>query len=843
MQFLLLVLLFAVLPSAASAQPTDAVHRSVLANGLTLIVAENHSTPRVAVHLWYRVGSNNDPKDRSGFAHLFEHLMYRGSENAAGDYWNDMRRIGATGTNAGTAPDRTTYFQTVPSGALEYALWREADRMAALAPSLSQETLNSERAVVQNELRQNRAGPAGSVWTRVAAATYPGHPYARDTLGEIADLNAATVDELRAFHRRYYVPANAILVLAGDVDPTRATELVNRHFGSIPAGERISGPVAWAAPLPSPRRDVVADAVSVPRIFRIWNIPGYGTPAAIDLGLFADALQQRLEAEAGTSVAPVAAGSAYIVEQALGSQFIVDVTLTKDADLGGAEAWLTEQMETLARGALDEQIEGVAAKRRAALLARMERIGGFGGRADTLASSEGFLGDPMAWQRRLTRYASPESGAVTAAAKRWLDANHYTLAFVPASQPSNTAGQRPLVPPPITATAPFKAPDAVESRSVSGRRLAMISRPGQLAHLALILPGAERGDDRAGARSVALTALLEQPVSEGTVRQSLDRLGATVTVEEHPQAALILLRVPVDTFQRAGSILIKALRPGSLKDAVVVTAKSKIGERVFASRRNVLTLPQILLPTLYGRRAPDSETLNRVQLSDIEAMRACWRGGDLHAIYVGPDPHQSLPSLASALDALPQSNGATCAPNGTEIVRPGTVSTPMSGDQAMVLAALPLPPADTPEAAGLETALAILGANTTGRLDRILRVERGWTYGIAMTVSQNQGSRLLTLEVPVSATNVRETQAIVERELRRLGEESVTDEELRTATASIAAEKAARWETGSGAAVAIAHQTIGGTRSSDAPPTVDEVRASARQFLSREPSWILAGGN
>lgn len=839
---LLLILFANLLPIAAMAQPShEDINRTVLDNGLTLIVAPDHSAPLVAVHLWYRVGSVNDPQGRSGFAHLFEHLMFRGSENAPGDHWADMRRIGATDTNAGVAPDRTTYFQTVPTGALEYVLWREADRMAALAPELTQEALASERAIVQNELRQNRSGPAGSVWARVAAATYPDHPYARDTLGEQDELEAASLEEVRAFHKRYYVPSNTILVLAGDVTPESARELVERYFGPIPAGARVDGPEEWPLPLAAARRDVVADAVPAPRIFRVWNLPGYGTSEAIDLGLFADVLNERLEA-APTNDSPVSMARSFLIEQGLGSQLVIDATAESDAHPADVEGWLSEQLESTIANVEDRAITAAGAERRVNLLARLERLGGFGGRADTIASSEGFNADPMAWRERLSRYSSPDANAMRAAAREWIADKHYTLVFVPAASVSEQANSRPLTPPLIVETAEFVPPQA-ETTEVGKTRLTVLDRRGELARLALILPGAERNDDRAGARAIALAAMLGQPASDArSVRETLDQLGATVTLEEHPDAAVALLRAPSDRFTNASDLLMQAIDLSEISHEIATTSASFVRADVAAKRSNVLTLTSHLVPQLRGGHASDAASLARVSITDLQNISVCWRSTGLHAVYVGPTAPEVIERLRTSLEQAVSESARNCAPARARAVAKNDIAINMPSDQSMVLAALPLPAVGADGSEGLNTALAILTANTTGRLDRILRVERGWTYGVRTTVSHESGSRLLTIEVPVALENVMNTRAIIEREMRRIGEEPVSEAELIAANASLSAERIAGWQTGDQAALKIARNLLsGGDGSGFQAAGAEVVRTSAKRYLMDSPSWIVVG--
>jgi zinc protease len=209
----------------------------VLSNGLTLIVHEDHKAPIVAVNVWYHVGSKNEKAGRTGFAHLFEHLMFNGSENFNDDYFQPFERVGATDMNGTTSEDRTNYFENVPASALDMALWMESDRMGHLMGAVDQARLDEQRGVVQNEKRQNENEPYGMAEELMTAATYPaGHPYSWTVIGSMEDLNAASVEDVQEWFKTYYGAANAVLVVAGDTDPQTAKAKVEKYFGDIPAG-------------------------------------------------------------------------------------------------------------------------------------------------------------------------------------------------------------------------------------------------------------------------------------------------------------------------------------------------------------------------------------------------------------------------------------------------------------------------------------------------------------------------------------------------------------------------------------------------------------------------------
>ena len=287
-------------PMLATAQETDPMptalpdipfEKFVLDNGLTLIVHEDHKAPIVAINVWYHVGSKNEKPGKTGFAHLFEHLMFNGSENFDDDYFQVLERVGATDLNGTTNPDRTNYFQNVPTNALDVALWMESDRMGHLLGAITQEKIDEQRGVVQNEKRQGENQPYGVTRQLLTENTYPkGHPYSWMTIGSMEDLNAASLEDVHEWFKTYYGAANAVVVVAGDIDPQTAKAKVEKYFGDIPSGPPVAKQEAWIAKRTGTHRTTVEDRVPQARIYRTWNIPPGGTAEADYLDLASDVL-------------------------------------------------------------------------------------------------------------------------------------------------------------------------------------------------------------------------------------------------------------------------------------------------------------------------------------------------------------------------------------------------------------------------------------------------------------------------------------------------------------------------------------------------------------------------
>ncbi|MDQ7077275.1 MAG: pitrilysin family protein [Robiginitomaculum sp.] len=283
-----------VLTTSALAQAPDinvAYEQFTLPNGLRVVVHEDHKAPIVAVSIWYHVGSKDEPNGKTGFAHLFEHLMFNGSENHPGEFFEPFEQVGATGMNGTTWLDRTNYFETVPTPALDMALWMESDRMGHLLGAIDQDTLDEQRGVVQNEKRQGDNQPYGMAQYRLQYGVFPeGHPYHHSTIGSMADLDAASLDDVKGWFNEYYGAANTVLVLAGDIDAKTAREKVAKYFGDIKAGPPLPHLKSWVPVKAENKHEVIMDQVPQARIYRQWAVPGRSTKDKAMLDLAASIL-------------------------------------------------------------------------------------------------------------------------------------------------------------------------------------------------------------------------------------------------------------------------------------------------------------------------------------------------------------------------------------------------------------------------------------------------------------------------------------------------------------------------------------------------------------------------
>jgi zinc protease len=396
--------------------------KRTLANGLDVLVHEDRRVPIVAVNLWYHVGSKNERPGRTGFAHLFEHLMFEGSEHHNGGFFTPLQQAGAL-LNGSTNTDRTNYWEVVPTGALDLALWMESDRMGYLLPALTRERFETQRGVVLNERRQNYENrPYGMALMALSAALFPpDHPYHWLTIGAAEDLQAMEFEDVRAFFRTYYHPANASLALAGDIDTGRAFELAERYFGDLPAGMK-PAPIAAHASVSREVRLVLEDRVELPRVYMAWHSPAMFADGDAESDLLADLLANgktsRLYRTLVYDKRVALDVSAYQHSRELSSFFLLASTAAPGQSLTDIAAVIDERIQQLAdEGPVDDEMERGLAQAEAHFMYRLQTVGGFGGKSDQLNAYNVFLGNPDFFAGDLERYRSATAETVQRAAR------------------------------------------------------------------------------------------------------------------------------------------------------------------------------------------------------------------------------------------------------------------------------------------------------------------------------------------------------------------------------------------------------------------------------------------
>jgi zinc protease len=414
--------------------------KHTLANGLDVIVHEDRHQPLVAVNLWYHVGSKNERPGRTGLAHLFEHLMFKGAEHQPRGYFEPLQEAGGS-LNGSTSADRTNYWAVMPAGAAELALWMEADRMGWMLPALTDERFETEREVVLNERRQSYENrPYGLAYFALSEAIYPAaHPYHWPTIGYPTDLRATTVDDARAFFSAYYHPGNASLAIAGDIDVAAAMRMAEKLFGDIPTGPAVA-PLTVTPVEAVSRRLVLEDRVELPRVYLLWPSPQLFSDDDAALDVAADVIangrtsrlyrtlihDRRRAAELGA-----AQGS-----RELSSLFQVVATAAPDVSLEELRQAIVDEVTRLAtEGPSPDELERSRVQAESAFMSRLQTLGGFGGKADQLNAYNVYKGSPSFFADDLQRYLRLTPADVQQAVARWLDPKKATmLSVVPTGQ-------------------------------------------------------------------------------------------------------------------------------------------------------------------------------------------------------------------------------------------------------------------------------------------------------------------------------------------------------------------------------------------------------------------------
>jgi len=427
----LLLALLVVPLDAQSPAPLQVPYRQFrLANGLNVILHRDASVPAVAVNVWYYVGSANERPGRTGFAHLFEHLMFEGSKHVPEGQF-DILLEGAGGDNNGsTSNDRTNYVIDVPSNALELALYLESDRMGYLLDTMSPERVNGQRDVVKNERRQSYENrPYGMASIELDKLLWPStHPYSWPTIGYMEDLTAASHSDVVEFFKKYYAPNNASLVIAGDIDFDRTRALVEKWFGEIPRGTAVEPVAPPAAILTGVQKKTLTDKVTLPRLYLAWLTPRFYAPgdAALDVAssVLAGGKNSRLYKRLVYDMQIAQDVSAFQQSGALGSSFMIVATARRGHTAAEMQAAIDDELGRLRQGGPDaREVQRAVNQMEASFYRRMERIGGFGGKADQL-NAYAFAGaGPDYFAEDMARYTSLSPADIQSAVMQWLPAD------------------------------------------------------------------------------------------------------------------------------------------------------------------------------------------------------------------------------------------------------------------------------------------------------------------------------------------------------------------------------------------------------------------------------------
>ncbi len=789
----------------------------VLKNGLTLIVHEDTKTPTVTFHLVYHVGSKNEPRGRSGFAHLFEHLMFNGSQHFNDDFFKATQQIGATNQNGSTSTDRTNYYQTVPREALDTILWLESDRMGYLLGAVDQKRLDEQRGVVQNEKRQGENQPYGQVNNHTVAATYPDdHPYGHTVIGSMEDLNAAKMADVQDWFKTWYGPANAIMVIAGDIKPEAARAQVEKFFGEIPPGPPPSQPKSWVPPLAENQREVMYDRVAQPRIYMTWNVPELGNPdgelldhVAAALGGDKNArLTKRLVYDEQVATNVTVANP----QSEISGQFRIIVTAKPDADLRKIEAEVNEEVNRLlAAGPTQAEIDKNIVQTVSSVISGLESTSS---KAAQLAQWEMISGDPNGWKASLARLQAATPASVQAAARKWLTRGSYTLSVLPFGDPK-AAGpgvDRSKMPAPGSiADATFPAFQTaslkngikvylVERHDVPQVNVSMLLDTGYPADVSTLKDG--------------LSGLTANLLDEGTTTRSalqiadeLDRLGAFLGAGGGGENSTVEFSALTPTLDQVMAIWADVIRNPAFNEADFKRIQSQTLQGLQAQLRDPNAIAQrVMAKVLWGGEAhpyghlvsPDE--IAGLSRADTAGFHKAWYGPNNATLFVVGDT--TLAEITPKLEAVlagwaPAPNKRAPVANGARPSKPSVylVDRPDSA-QSIILVGSTQAPRNPAEDTRVSAFNALFGGNFTSRVNMNLREDKGWSYGARSGVSGGRGPRTFIVTAPVQTDATRGALSEIRKELTDVvGRRPPTSAELNTVRTNTLLGMASRWET------------------------------------------------
>ena len=794
--------------SSAIAIPDIPYTKFVLKNGLTVLVHEDHKAPIVAVNTWYHVGSKNEKLGKTGFAHLFEHLMFSGSENFNHTYISAMEGIGATDLNGTTNNDRTNYFENVPTSMLDYTLFAESDRMGHLLGLLDQKKLDLQRGVVQNEKRQGENQPYGVTRQLLTENTYPaGHPYSWTVIGSMTDLDAASMTDVQDWFKTNYGPNNTVLVLAGDITPEQARQKVEKYYGDIPAGPPLAKQAAWIAKRTGTHRGTVQDRVPQARLYRVWNVPGEHTATEPLLDLAAQILgggkTSRLYKRLVYKEQLATAVNASDYTREIAGQFTVVLTARPGVEMPKLEAGADEEMRSLMKtGPTAAEMELAKTVILANYTRIVERIGGFGGKSDLLAGCLTTSGNPDCYKDYLKAIKAATPAQVKQAMNEWLSDGDYVLEVQPyPTGLTTTAKLDRSKEPALGQPESLKLPPMQRTTLSNGLKVVLAeSHAAPVVNFSMMFDAGYASDSQEmpGVANLALRLLDEgtPTLSSLKIAEELEGLGANLGGGSNLDGAFLQMDVLKATMPRALDVYADVLLHPAYeqkeldrlrKDQLASIQREKVNPNLMALR--------VIPALLYGKGNAYSLPLSgsgteasvaRITRSDLVKYHDTWfKPNNATLLVVGDTTLAELkPLLEQRFGAwkagdVPKKNVAEVQPATQPTVylmdRPGAL-------QSVIYAVQLATPSNAPDAVQLDIVNDVFGGMFSSRINMNLREDKHWSYGVGARLRPAVGQRMYISSSPVQTDKTREAlQELVQEYAGVAGKRPITAEELRAA--------------------------------------------------------------
>lgn len=851
--------------------------RFVLPNGLTLLVHEDHKAPIAAVNVWYHVGSKNEKPGKSGFAHLFEHLMFNGSENYNDDYFQALERIGGTDLNGTTNVDRTNYFQNVPVSALDQVLFLESDRMGHLLGAIDQAKLDEQRGVVQNEKRQGENQPYGKQFDLLTKAMYPkGHPYSWTVIGEMEDLNAASLEDVQEWFRSYYGAANAVLAIAGDVDPQEVYQKVLKYFGDIPSGPTIGRQEINIPVHPYDSYQEYEDRVPEARVIFAWNTPPFGDREDVHFDLISavltngknSRLYKRLvyEDQIASSV------TSFEYSKELASNFIVWANVKPGGDIDQVRGVLLEEINRLMQeGPTEAELTRVKADYFADFIKGMERIGGFGGVSDILASNETYFGDASYYKTILKFVEEATPADLMATAQKWLSKGKHVLVCKPFPEYSVTdTGVDRSALPPLGAPKTSRFPEVQRASLSNGLEVVLAQRSGvPTIVMNLMVDAGYKADHLSSPGTASLSMNL---LDEGTeelnslqINERLQLLGASLSTSSNQDISSVYMNTLKPSLEASLELFADVVLNPSFPQKEFERLQQEQINRIKNEKAQPISMAlRTINKYLYGDGHPYSnpytgtgyeETVGKLTRGDVVKFYDTWfKPNNATLVVTGDVGMEELKAL------LEKNLGKWQKGNVPSISFPspktGTANTlylmnrPESQQSVIIAGNLTAKYGELPEIA-LDQMVSILGGDFTSRINMNLREDKHWAYGAGGFVMGARQERPFIVYAPVQTDKTAESVTEIRKELSEFtSTRPATPEELEKVKTNEVLKLPGQWETNAAVASSVANLVRYGLpddyyQTYDARVrnlTVEEVReVSSEVVRPEELNWFMVG--
>ena len=784
-----------------------------LDNGLTVIVHEDKKVPMVAVNVWYHVGSKNEKLGKTGFAHLFEHLMFNGTENYNNEYFEPFEKIGSTDQNGTTNSDRTNYFQNVPTNALDLALWMESDRMGHLLGVVDQEKLDEQRGVVQNEKRQGENQPYGKAFTRISESAFPkGHPYSWSTIGSMDDLDAASLEDVQDWFKTYYGPNNAVLALAGDIDLETAKLKVAKYFADIPSGPPLIKPEKWIAKRSEEKREVMFDDVPQARIYKIWNVPERDTEAAAHFDLASSVLvggknsplykELVYEQQIATSV------SSFYYDREIAGMFFIVADVVAGVDPATVEAAMDDVMaEFTKRGPNPKLLKAEKTKILAGFIRGIQRIGGFGGKSDLLATCQTYTGDPGCYQKNAAYLDAVTPSKMKATFAKWIDDTPYVLTILPTDKYSvgETDLDRSAGIPFPTEKVEFQFPTLQTATLSNGAKVVLAQRKGVPLvemNFQFNFGYAQENNDELG-----YTNFMMGMLNEGTKKYSslefdevLDSLGSNLGFGSGLDTSVATLSSLKANLSQTLDLAKEALiNPTFPEKEIERIKKETLAGIIQEENRPASIAYRNIGKLLYGDDHPYGKPLTGSGISETISSITRANIMDVHSRAIN-SAHLTFAvagdiEMEELVDLLESKFGDWTANSDSGLKALTTVELPdnrtiylidkPNAQQSYIVAGQLLPPSATDEEIEIDYMNYAIGGSFTARLNMNLREDKSWSYGVRTRLGDAKGQRAMLVTAPVQTDKTSESMAEIVKEYSDyLSTKPITQDELAKGKAS-----------------------------------------------------------